>query len=228
MTVATGKVTGIRCTSMDPAVIGAVSVAGGVVLSIGGQLLVDGRRSRREREAEAKRGTRQLRLAVRLVMEELADAAGLIENAARSRRYWPAPRELATTTWNEYKMEIAGAIDSALDWRSITSAYDAVNDLNWTVQHRRTKTTPAEELEFGARLDEHDHMRAKWRTIQLAMKTLETTIAVQGSASRMLRKQGDAESEFWPFGDGDDFNLDDAMDAQRQQAMDAAGHEAEL
>lgn len=211
---------------MDPAVVGALGVLGGVALSTGGQLLVDGRRGRRERATEAKREARELRLAVRLVIEELAEAAALIENAAGSRRYWAAPRELPTTTWSQYKTEIAGAIDSAADWRLITAAYDAVNDLNWTVQHRRTKTTAIEEDEFRARLHEHDDTRAKWRTIRQAIETLEKTIGVQGPASRMLREHGDAEGEFWPFGDGDDFDLEDAMDAQQQEAMDAARREA--
>ncbi len=88
---------------------------------------------------------------------ELAGAVALIENAAESRRYWVAPRGLPTTTWSEYKTEIAMAIDSALDWRLITSAYDAVNDLNWIVQDRRARTPATEEHEFGARLDEHNN-----------------------------------------------------------------------
>jgi hypothetical protein len=82
-------------------------------------------------------------------MEELAEAGSLIENAAKSSRYWPPPRQIPTSTWNQYRTDIAAAIDSPLDWRLITSAYDTVNNLNWTVQHRRNTTTAVDDHRLG-------------------------------------------------------------------------------
>jgi hypothetical protein len=82
-------------------------------------------------------------------MEELAEAGSLIENVAKSSRYWPPPRQIPTSTWNQYRTDIAAAIDSPLDWRLITSAYDTVNNLNWTVQHRRNTTTAVDDHRLG-------------------------------------------------------------------------------
>jgi hypothetical protein len=37
---------------------------------------------------------------------------------------------------------------------------------------------------------------------------------VQGPASRLLREQEEAEREYWPHGDGDDFDEDAAYEAE--------------
>lgn len=205
---------------VDPALIGVVGVASGVVLSTGGQILVDGLRSRRERDAQEKQDARELRQSVRLVTEELAEAKRMIEKAAKARRYWPSPRMMPTDTWNRHRSDIAAAIESPLYWRFITAAYDAVNELNWTVQHRRNTTTLVDDHRLGAHVEAADNTRETWRTVRQAIQALEETINVQGPASRILREAEDAEREYWPFGDGNDFNLDGALQAEADAAAD--------
>jgi hypothetical protein len=212
---------------MDPALIGVIGVGIGGVLTISGQLLTEGLRGKRERNAEERQEARELQLAARLVMEELAEAGSLIENAATSSRYWPAPRQIPTNTWNQYRTSIAAAINPPLHWRLITSTYDALNDLNWIVQHHRESTTLVDDHRLGVRVSPLDNTREAWRAVRQAIQTLEQTIGVLGPASRVLREREHAEREFWPFGDGDDFNEEDARDADRQAMQDAERREAE-
>jgi hypothetical protein len=110
-------------TPLAAALIGAGGAVIGGVLTTSGQLLIERGRAIREHSATRERQARELRLAVRLVMEELAESTSLIEDAAKTRRYWIAPRRLPTGTWNKYRTEIADAIDSPLDWRLITTGY---------------------------------------------------------------------------------------------------------
>jgi hypothetical protein len=49
--------------------------------------------------------------------------------------------------------------------------------------------------------------------VRRAIETLERTIGVTGSASRVLREIEDTEREFWPFGDGTDFDSEKAARA---------------
>jgi hypothetical protein len=208
---------------MDATLIG---VALGGLLTISGQLLAEGLRGKRARKAEERREARELRLAVRLVMEELAEAGALIENAAKSSRYWRAPRQISADTWNQYRTDIAAAIDSPLHWRFITSAYDALKDLSWTVQHRRDTTTLVDDHRLGVSVSPLDNTRSAWRAVRLAIETLEQTIGVIGPASRALRETEDAEREFWPLGDSEDFDWQQAEDEAREE--DARQRQAEL
>lgn len=205
---------------MDPAVSSLIGVGLGGAVSIGGSVLSDRLRGRREASAKDAADARSLRLAVRLVLEELAEASSLLESAARSWSYWPAPRTLPTSTWTEYKAEIASAVDGPLDWRIITSAYDAVNNLNWIVEGRRRSTTTLSAA-TGVAARTHvlvgDETREKWQRIRMAIGVLEQLIGVQGPASRILRAQEEVERVFWPHGDGNDFDEESARVAEEQE-----------
>ena len=203
-------------TPLAAALIGAGGAVLGGFLTTSGQLLIERGRAKRERRAEADRAKRELRLAARLVMEELAESMVLIQKSARSRRYWVGPRALPTTTWNQYRTVIAAGIDSALDWRLVTAAYDAINNLNWLVEHRRRTEQRVSTGVEGAIVNEHDETRAVWRASRSALHALERTVEVSGPASRLLHDQDDLELEFWPYGDGDDFDLDAAMVADQE------------
>ena len=115
--------------------LGSVVVGG--VLATGGQLVVERGRDERQREADAEARRRAIRTAVRLVVEELAESVALIEHAAETRRYWAGARQLPTNTWNNYRTDIAAALDASIDWKRVVEAYDSINNLNWTVGHRR-------------------------------------------------------------------------------------------
>jgi hypothetical protein len=182
----------------------------GSIIGILGQLAVEWFKARRQSESDHARAARELRLAGRLVMEELAEAMSLIQGAGKAWRYWVAPRRLPTDTWNQYRTDVAAAIESPLDWRFITSAYDAINNLNWVVDHRRFTAQDAEAPIHGVRVGAVDETREVWRSIRRAIATLEAVTGVQGPASRLMREQEDAESEYWPFGDGADFDEEEA------------------
>jgi RNA-splicing ligase RtcB len=204
-------------TPLAAALIGAGSAVFGGFSTTSGQLLIERGRAKRESAANEERQAQALRLAVRLVTEELAESTSLIEAAAKSRRYWVAPRQLPAATWREYRTDIAVAIESPLDWRFITSAYDGINNLNWIVQHRRNTDQSVETPVLGARVSEDDHTREVWRGIRQAIGALESTIGVTGPASRVLREPEDAEREYWPHGDGSDFDREKANDAVERE-----------
>lgn len=201
---------------MDPLV--GVVVGGGLALL--GQLSTETFRTRREKKAEERAEQRAKQLSVRLVMEELAEAQSLIFDAAESGFYWVAPRVLPTNTWNDYRTDIATVLDAPLSWRMVTAAYDSINNLNWIVGHRRATTQDSEAGVRGVRLEAEDETRAAWRSIRLAIETLEGTLHVSGPASRVMREREDVEREYWPHGDGDDFDLEAAVLADQERQIE--------
>jgi hypothetical protein len=204
-------------TPLAAALIGAGGVVFGGVLTTSGQLLIERGRAKRERQAEERRHARELRLAVRLVMEELAEALSLVEAAARSGRYWVGPRQLPTDTWNRYRTDIAAAIEASLDWRRITAAYDAINNLNWVVGHRRHTSRDVSGHTEGFRTDPQDQLRDVWMSLRLAIETLEATLSITGEASRVVGEREALARQLWPHGDGEDFDIDSARIADRQE-----------
>jgi len=210
---------------VDSAVVGAGGVIVGAALTFCGQLINEGIRGRRERESEEKRDTKALRLAARLVMEELAEANTLIEQAARTGRYWRAPRQIPTETWNQYRTDLAIAIEVPLDWRIVTAAYDALNNLNWTVQHRRTSDQTVDGARLGVFINADDHTRDVWRSVRQAIGVLERIIGVMGPASRVLGEEDERERGLWPHGDGDDFDEEAARIAEMERRQQEAFRE---
>ncbi len=206
---------------MDGAVIGASAVVAGGVLGLSGQLLNERFRAKRERHAEERREARELRLAARLVMEELAEAMALIEKAAQTRRYWLPPRLMPTQTWTDYRTDLAAAITSPMDWRRITAAYDSINNLNWTVGHRRNTNQTVEGSQHGVFVEPEDNTRNAWLTLWNAIEVLEETLHVSGPASRLSRTRRGNEQGLWPHGDGAEFDIDAAKEAERQQLREA-------
>ena len=148
-----------------------------------------------------------------MVVEELAESSSLIEAAANGRRYWIGPRQLPTATWNEYRTDIATAIESPLDWRHVTTAFDAVNDLNWAVEHRRNTDQSIDTPIRGAHVHAQDNTREVWRMIRQAIESLGAIIGVEGDSSRLALGDHDRERKCWPYGDGDDFDEEAASNA---------------
>ncbi len=150
-------------------------------------------------------------------MEELAESFSLIHDTARSRRYWLAPRQLPTNTWNDYRTDIATAIESPGDWYLITAAFDAINNLNWTVDHRRRTSSDTTGHQLGFPIEADDETREVWRSVRAAIETLEELLEVPPPASRVsghARKREVVERSLWPYGDGADFNEHDALSAE--------------
>ena len=65
-----------------------------------------------------------------------------------------------------------------------------------------------------ARVHPEDETRAAWRAMRAGIQELEGIIGVAGPASRILREHEEIEWEFWPFGDGSDFDEDAAVRAE--------------
>jgi hypothetical protein len=203
-------------TPLAAALIGAGGAVFGGALTTSGQLLIERARGKREVMAEKRRHAREVRLAVRLVAEELAESMSLIEGASRTGRYWVGPRELPTSTWSAYQTTIAATIESPTAWRSITAAYDAINNLNWTVQHRRFTDQLIDTATLGAFVRPEEGTREVWRTIRGAIGELEQTIGVMGPASRIIGQTSELERGLWPHGDGDDFDSEAAQEAHEE------------
>lgn len=206
---------------MDPALAALLGALGGAAVSTGNQVYLDWRGRHADDRAAQERDKRALRLAARLVMEELADSQQLVADAGKSRRYWAAPRNLSTDVWGQYRTDIAALIEYPTEWRRITAAFDAINNLNWTVQHRRNHSQEVSTTVEGARVEAEDGTRRVWRAIRDAIEALEGAIEVQGAASRLLADQTDEEQLYWPFGDEHDFDLDAAIASQHVEDAEA-------
>jgi hypothetical protein len=210
------------------AVIGAGGVVFGGVLTTSGQLIVERGRARRERDAGRQKELLELRLAARLVVEELAECAALIEKAAETGRYWRAPRQLPAGSWDEYRTDIAVALDSAAEWRKVTTAYDATTNLNWTVEHRRNTDQTLDSASQGPFVKPEEQMRAVWRSIQEAIGALEHTIHTDSEGARFDPDFREHEGALWPFGDGEDFDVEEASLAAQQELYEQQIRDAEM
>lgn len=151
-------------------------------------------------------------------VEELADAGSLIEQAVKSSRYGPGDTQIPTSTWSQYRDDIAAAIYSPLDWRFITGAYDAIKGLHCIVQHRRNTNTSVDDRRLGIKVSRLDGTREAWRAVRQGIEALERTIDVTGPASRTLRETDDIEREIWSFGDGKDFDFGEGRARGRHRA----------
>ncbi len=197
-------------TSSPGAFAAAVVVAllGGGVLTAGASVWLDKRRADREGEARKAADKSELRLATRLIIEELADSMTLVEEAVRVRTYWAAPRQLSTAVWTEYRIALAKQVESPLTWRIITTAFDQVNRLNWLVGYRAQQTRVRAERRARLRIiplflgaipvTDGDETRQAWRAMRAGIRELEQLTAVMGPASRMLGEEGDFEAKLWP------------------------------
>jgi hypothetical protein len=185
-----------QLTPLAAALIGAGGVIIGGSLTTLSNVWLDGRRAEREALAARESDRRDLRLAVRLVIEELADSEQLVREAASAGQYWAAPRVLSADVWTQYRTVLAQSIESPFEWRVITLAFDEGNRLNWIVGTRGSQHSPSRFRE-AERVDESDDVRRAWRAMRAGIRTLEHLIQVQGPASRMLRSDEEIEREVW-------------------------------
>jgi hypothetical protein len=151
----------LASTTIDPVVLAVLPASGalaGVALTTAANWMTERRRWRREREAAAEDRRLEVRQATRLVEQELWEAEQLIAAAAVSGEYGP---RLPTTTWNAWREYLARHLGVA-DWHRVTSAFDAINDLNWSLDSR--------ESESGGvlRVAEDDRLELRWRAVRTA------------------------------------------------------------
>lgn len=204
------------------AVVSAGSVLGGVFLTNRHQGQLDRDRAVREDTREIARQARALRLAVRLVAEELADSYRVLCAAVDQRRYWPASQLLSSSVWTEYRASIATIVEDPGDWRQITAAFDAANRLNRIVQYRQRTSQVAGEHLAGYWVDPADETRAAWRAFRDGLDTLDRVLGLSETATRQLSDREATERKFWPLGDGAEFstrftNAEEALPVWRNE-----------
>ena len=180
-------------TTLAAAALGAAGVlVGGLVTSLT-QVWVDGRRARRDEQREDERRTAELRLAVRLVVEELSDAEHMIREAARAGHYWSVDRQLSNAAWAEYRPTLAACIAGPADWRSIAPAFKELDRLNWLVKERRDRRGVGDEVPVEA----SDETRAAWYEIQRAIWGLEDSINMADDTATWLAEMKRLEQAHW-------------------------------
>jgi hypothetical protein len=174
------------------AVIGASGVILGGLITSGGTFLAERARARREDERETERAGRELTLVARLVMEELAEIRGAIEQAVASGRYWTAAgRRLPTTTWNEYREALARLLVSPDDWRYVANTYLSANEANWLAQEQVESGEPKPPIELV-------ELRRLFRGCDVAMGALQRHVGPVGIFGRTgYADPEDIERRIW-------------------------------
>jgi hypothetical protein len=127
------------------------------------------RRWRRERDAAAEERRLEVRQTTRLVEQELWEAEQFIAAAAESGCYGPSVRRASTATWNRSREYLARHLGVA-DWRRVTSAFDAINDLNWLLDSRAAE--PSGVLDVR----DEDCLEARWRAVRTAAWILRAEV----------------------------------------------------
>jgi hypothetical protein len=132
--------------AVSTSVVGAAGVVVGVLLTSLTQVWRDSRLAKREDQRDADRNSRELTLAVRLVVEELTEAERLIREAVKAGNYWAADRSPSDALWIEHRPVLAAYIPGPADWLGITPAFPEINRLNQLVHERRGQSGDGERV----------------------------------------------------------------------------------
>jgi hypothetical protein len=188
--------------ALVPALItGAVGVVGATSVE----------RARWRRTAAASAAERELvtQRGLRLVEREFHEAEMRITRAARIGFFLAADRRLATDEWHAHRAELA-AVLGATDWHRVIAAYDAIVDLNETLDERLgavAESTPENvgqaitSAVFEARLSQvrdTDQLESRWRAIRTASWILRAYVGDSGKAERAIDEDERMAAELWP------------------------------
>jgi hypothetical protein len=151
-------------------IAGASAIVGGTVTA-GSNLFIEHLRRRAEGDTRAEQDQRELRLATRLVLAELAEISGQIKETARSHLTWRADRQLPAFAWREYRATLAAhlPIDA---WRLVEMAYNDANILNWTVLAMNREFKSDGPIHFISK----EWLRPMFESAYRAMAALERTL----------------------------------------------------
>jgi hypothetical protein len=175
----------------------AVSGAVGFLAATGKDFILDavrwhrkreGRREEREEQAarEQAREDRELRQAVRLIVEELLYARGVVKAALRRETYWdPSDRQLPASVWEQKRAVVAAQAGSSDSWRLAADAYSRLDELNW--EARQAKEADDEERgrllqdvdepsEAEALLSELEPQRVDERVLRDGLEVIDAAI----------------------------------------------------
>jgi hypothetical protein len=174
-------------------VIGAGGVLVGVLVTALTQIWVENRRAGRDQRRESERREAELRLAVRLVVEELSEAEEMIREAASAGHYWAADRELSTSVWAEHRPALAAYFPGPADWRSITAGYKELRRLNRLVNEHRNQLARGDNVS----VETSDETLESWHEIQHAIWVLEANIEMADDTAAWLVHMKRLEQANW-------------------------------
>lgn len=151
-------------------IAGAAALLGGL-LTAGSTLGAEALRRGQDRKRQAERDQRELRQATRLVLAELAEIKGAIQQSAKSRLTWRNDRPLPAFAWREYGPVLAAHLPIS-SWRWVEMAYQEANRLNWSVMEMNREYKSDGPVAFI----EKEWLRQAFRTLHQAMGELEVAL----------------------------------------------------
>ena len=161
-----------------------------------------------ERDEERERERRR---ALRLVEQELYEAETWIERAARAGRYDPPARRSPTAAWNEHRPVLAGELGIA-DWHRVSAAYDAITDLNETLDARIGPALASNPENLGQAITgaflelklvevyDADRLELRWRAIRTASWILRAYLDEAETVEHALAEDDRLATELWLTG----------------------------
>ena len=114
-------------TALEVASIGVVGVLLGSVISTAANVILAVRRERVEAQRDERNGASDLKIATRLISEELGIARAAVEDSFERKRW--SPTTLRTDAWQKYKSTVASEATDQ-EWFELTIAYVRLEILN--------------------------------------------------------------------------------------------------
>jgi hypothetical protein len=189
----------------DPLLIALVPAAA----ALAGGIQLERVRWRRMTAAQENERAVATKRAVRLVERELFEAEMRIARSARTGYFAPADRRCATAEWRQHSGELAEELGVA-DWHRVTAAYDAIVDLNETLDQRLGPFRNADPANIGqavtsafaeaklSQVRESDKLELRWRAIRTASWILRAQIGDSEKLVWALAEDERLAAELWP------------------------------
>jgi hypothetical protein len=117
-------------------IIGAI--LGGLLTSVPA-IVAELLRSKEARNAHRQSEQRELQVACRMVLEELAEQDYLLITATESGLWWPDAFDLPTSTWDRYGHILATHMDDENEWITVALAYTIAKAVNTERQSMRDR-----------------------------------------------------------------------------------------
>ncbi|MBV8337622.1 MAG: hypothetical protein JO358_19730 [Alphaproteobacteria bacterium] len=114
-------------TALEVASIGVVGVLLGSVISTAANVILAVRRERVEAQRDERNGASDLKIATRLISEELGIARAAVEDSFERKRW--SPTTLRTDAWQKYKSTVASEATDQ-EWFELTIADVRLEILN--------------------------------------------------------------------------------------------------
>jgi hypothetical protein len=128
------------------------------------------RRDRRDARVEQRRASSEIRLAARLVAQELEESAAQLVRRAGGLTPADLPPEFPTSAWQQHRSTLASALESPADWRVLTHAYSAL-----VRAEAGSKTQPG-VAQDGSHADHGEENRQLFLELMYAVGVLELLV----------------------------------------------------